>query len=88
MARGEGPAEERKRTVALMEDDAEPHTGGIAVHHERTVEVGHLEDGTRHEGPLEGLERLSGLRILGEGVASQQACERRRDEPNSRINFR
>ena len=70
MACGEGPTEERKRPVTLMKDGAKPHARGIAVHHEQTVEVGPLEDGTRREGPRESLKRLSGLRIPGEGVTA------------------
>jgi hypothetical protein len=35
-----------QRSVALVEDSAKADAGGIAVHHERYVEVRHLENGS------------------------------------------
>ena len=63
-----------------MKYGAEPGARGITVHHERTVEVGHLEDGARREGPLEGLECRRRLSVPGEGVTAKEPREGRRDE--------
>jgi hypothetical protein len=39
MASDEGAAEEGQRSLALVEDGSDADAGGIAVHHERHVEV-------------------------------------------------
>src|SRR4051812_20192982 len=77
---GEGPTEVGEGTVALVKDGTEPRTGGVPVDDEGTVEVQHLENGARREGPLQGLESRSSLVVPSEGIATQQARERRSDE--------
>jgi hypothetical protein len=62
-----------------VEDSAEADAGGVAVHHERHVEVRHLEDGSRRGRPLESRERRSRLLVPGEGVASKEARQWRGD---------
>src|SRR4051812_20940581 len=69
MARSKRPAEERQGPLALMKHGAEARARSVTVHHERAVEVGHLEDGTRRKGPFEGLERLCRLVVPGESIA-------------------
>ena len=54
----------------MIKDGTEPHTGGVAVHDERPVEVRHLKNGTHGEGPLKSLERSCRLLIPGKGVAT------------------
>src|SRR4051812_17620021 len=80
MAQSERSAEESEGPIALMKNGAEPGARGVTVHHERAVEVGHLEDGACCEGPLEGLERRRRLVVPSEGVAAKQPREGRRDE--------
>jgi hypothetical protein len=82
MASGEGAAEKGQRSFALMEDGAEADAGvgGIAVHHERAIEVWHLEHGPRRERPLEGLECLIRLRVPGKSVTAEKARQWRGDE--------
>ena len=70
MAWSERPAEESEGPIALMKHGAEPGARGVTVHHERAVEVGHLEDGARREGPLEGLERRRRPRRKRRGEAT------------------
>src|SRR4051812_28582678 len=81
MARSERPAEEGEGPIALMKHGAKTGARGVTVHHEWTVEVGHLEDGARREGPLEGLERRRRLVVPSKGIAAKQPREGRRDEP-------
>jgi len=80
MTSGERPAEERERPGALVEDGAEPHTGGVAVHHEQLAEVGHLEDGPGRDGAFERLEGLLGVRVPDESIPAQETRQGRRDE--------
>jgi hypothetical protein len=63
-----------------VEEGAEADAGGVAVHHERHVEVRHLEDGSHHERPLESREGCSRLLVPGEGVALKEARQWRGDE--------
>jgi hypothetical protein len=56
-----------------VEDGTEANARGVAVHHERHVEVRHLEDGSRRERPLESRDFRSRLLVPGEGVTSKEA---------------
>jgi hypothetical protein len=80
MASGEGAGEKDQRSFALMEDGAEADARGIAVHHERAIEVRHLEHGPRREHPLEGLECLIRIRVPGESITAQKARQWHDDE--------
>jgi hypothetical protein len=75
-----GAAEERHRSRVLVKDDAEARTGGVTVHDEGLLEVRHLKDRTRGQGCLQLLEGGLSVVIPGEGIASQKAHERCRDD--------
>ena len=88
MAWSERPAEESEGPIALMKHGAEPGARGVTVHHERAVEVGHLEDGAVVRAPL----RATNAEVAS---SSQEKASRRRRRvsgaamtPNSRMNFR
>jgi len=53
VASGEGSAEEGEGSDVLMKDRAKPRARRITVHHELSVEIGHLEHRPGAEGALE-----------------------------------
>jgi hypothetical protein len=68
--RRKGATEECHQSRALVMDDAEARTGGVAVavHGEGLLKVQHLKDRTRGQGCLQLLEGSLGVVVPGEGI--------------------
>jgi hypothetical protein len=70
-----------------VKDGAEPRTGGVAVDDERPIEVRHVKNGARREGPF----KASNAAVASSSQAKASRCSRRVSGdammPKSRINF-
>jgi hypothetical protein len=79
MLRGALLAEERDRTLPLVQKCAKACAGGVTVDNENFVEIGELQDGSGGEGELQGVEGGRRLRSPLESLFLKERRERRSD---------
>jgi hypothetical protein len=73
VVRGDGATEKCDWSNSMVQDDAEPSAGRVAVHIKGLGEVGHMQDQHRHEGYLQCLKCHCHLWCPAEGVMSEES---------------